>query len=193
MATDPVHLDAVQVLGEWQPPDAEQFDLRTDYLAHLAHHADATSRDCRLGHLTASALVWQVTADGPRVLLTLHARIGRWLQMGGHIEPADLSLAEAARREAIEESGITELTLHPKPLRLDRHRVSCRLGDRSDLLDHLDVQYLAVADPTATATISAESADLAWYPVRAGIVLGCPVDASVARLVRAAWAVRGDG
>ena len=46
-----------------------------------------------------------------------------WLQMGGHCEPEDATLADAALREATEESGIDGLTLLPGgPVRLDRHR-----------------------------------------------------------------------
>ena len=33
-----------------------------------------------------------------------------WLQMGGHCEPGDTTLADAALREAAEESGIAGLT-----------------------------------------------------------------------------------
>ena len=40
------------------------------------------------------------------MLLTLHRKVGRWLQLGGHCEPADTTLAGAALREATEESGL---------------------------------------------------------------------------------------
>jgi 8-oxo-dGTP pyrophosphatase MutT (NUDIX family) len=182
-----VHADAVQVLGRWQPPTAEQGALRDAYLAHLHAHTDATSRTCTAGHLTASALVWQESAIGPRVLLTLHARIGRWLQMGGHIEGADANLAAAALREAVEESGIADLTLIPEPATLDRHRVNCRSGDGYVDLDHLDVQYVALAPHSAKARASVESTAVTWFPVVDGRIEGCAVDESVARLVAAAW------
>lgn len=159
------------------------------YLQHLDAFPDATSRSCRGGHLTASALVWQVSATGPRVLLTLHARIGRWLQMGGHIESSDADLAAAALREAQEESGIRTLTLSPWPLRLDRHEVACRDGEQVDRLDHLDVQYLALAPDQAREERSEESTDLRWFDVREGRIVGCEVDDSVARLITAAWSV----
>lgn len=182
-----VHADAVQVLRGWQPPTDAQGELRDAYLAHLQAHSDATWRTCTSGHLTASALVWQESPTGPRVLLTLHARIGRWLQMGGHIEATDATLAAAALREAVEESGIADLELVPVPATLDRHRVTCRSGDGYVDLDHLDVQYVALAPISATAEASVESTAVAWFPVLAGQVEGCPVDESVARLVATAW------
>ena len=49
----------------WSPSDDEQDHLRRQYLVFLGEHPDALSRDCRVGHLTASALV--VNADRDRV------------------------------------------------------------------------------------------------------------------------------
>ena len=135
-------------------------------------------RTCSPDHLTASALV--VDADGDRVLLTLHRRHRRWLQMGGHCEPGDATLQDASRREATEESGIAGLRLDPEPLRLDRHQVA--RGPRG-AAHHLDVQYLAMAPRGARARISAESEALEWFPVD-----GLPddTDDSVRALVAAA-------
>ncbi len=99
-----LHADAHSVLSRWAAPDDEQERLRVTYLAHLDGHADATSRDCHPDHLTASALIF--SADHQQVLLTLHHVIKRWLQTGGHCDPEDESLADAALREAHEESGI---------------------------------------------------------------------------------------
>ena len=152
------------VITAFDPPDAAQGGLREQYLAFLAAHDDAMTRDCAAGHLTASTLVVDPAAG--RVLLTLHARIGRWLQLGGHCEPGDPTLLAAAGREAAEESGIGDLELAPGPVRLDRHRVhGCRSSaGEPRLLDHLDVQYLAVAAPGAAISISAESLALRWWP-----------------------------
>ena len=98
------HSDVVDVLTRWSAPDAEQDALRHTYLAFGAARDDAHLRTCAPGHFTASAVV--VSADLRRTLLTLHPRVGSWLQLGGHLETADTTLAGAARREAVEESGI---------------------------------------------------------------------------------------
>ena len=113
-----LHADAVLVLSTWAAPDAQQAALRQDYLDHLAARADAMDRECVAGHLTASALI--VDPDR-RVLLTLHRRLGRWLQTGGHCEPQDVSLAQAALREAREEWGLPDHEIGSSPVRLDRH------------------------------------------------------------------------
>ncbi|MEU3446152.1 NUDIX hydrolase [Streptomyces thermolilacinus] len=143
--------DAVLVLKGYE----DQAELRDLYLDHLAAHGDdAMWKPCAAGHLTASALV--VDPERGRVLLTLHRKLRMWLQMGGHCEPGDRTMALAALREGTEESGIPGLTLLPGgPVRLDRHLTPCAW--------HLDVQYAAVAPPGAVEAISDESLDLRWF------------------------------
>lgn len=170
-----LHGDAVRVLSGWTAPDDRQDALRRDFLAHLKRHENGMWRECVTGHLTASALV--LDPDRRRALLTLHPKARLWLQLGGHCEPRDTTLAGAAAREATEESGIDGLRLLPGPVGLDRHRVWCHGGSY-----HLDVQYAAVAPPRARIRISDESADLRWFDLDA---LPEPTDVSLRRLVRA--------
>ncbi|GAU65344.1 hypothetical protein SSP35_01_06840 [Streptomyces sp. NBRC 110611] len=173
-----LHADAARALEKWPAPSPGQERLRLAYLDHLAAHQDGMWKPCKDGHLTASALV--IDPARGRVLLTLHRKLEMWLQMGGHCEPQDATLADAALREAREESGIAQgLTLLPGgPVRLDRHRTPCAV--------HLDVQYAALAPDGAVAAISDESLDLRWF--RYDEVPGV-ADASVARLVEATRAL----
>ncbi|MFJ6559423.1 NUDIX hydrolase [Streptomyces sp. NPDC091412] len=145
-----LHDDAVLVLREY----GDQEDLRPLYLEHLRTRPDGMWKACTDGHITASALV--IDPERGRVLLTLHRKLRMWLQMGGHCEPEDVTLADAALREATEESGIEGLALLPGgPVRLDRHHTPCAW--------HLDVQYAALAPSGAVAAISDESLDLRWF------------------------------
>ncbi|MFE2728976.1 NUDIX hydrolase [Kitasatospora sp. NPDC059327] len=160
-----LHADAVRALSGWRPADRDQEELRRAYLDHLAGQPEGLFRSCLPAHITASAAVIDPAAG--RVLLTLHPKVGRWLQMGGHCEPGDRDLASAALREATEESGIPDLVLLaadglPAPAKLDRHQVRCTGKDRPENT-HLDVQYIAVAPPGAQALISEESLDLRWF------------------------------
>ncbi len=154
---------AAAELAGWEPVDEAQLALKHAFLAFLdARPDDACTRECVPGHLTASALV--LDATGERTLLTLHKRFHRWVQLGGHCEPDDATLRDAALREATEESGIDGLTISAQPLHLDVHPVLCSLGVPSR---HLDVRYLVRAPDGAQLRISDESADLRWWPVGA--------------------------
>ena len=143
-----VRQSAIALLSDWQAPDRWQDSLRHAVLAFLHARDDACRRECAAGHITASALVLDQTGGG--VLLTLHPRLGRWVQLGGHCEDSDADIVAAALREATEESGVDALT--------------CSLGVPTR---HLDLQFVAQAPAGAQIAVSEESVDLRWWPIDA--------------------------
>jgi 8-oxo-dGTP pyrophosphatase MutT (NUDIX family) len=157
-----LHADAFATLDAWRPERHAQESLRQAFLGFVAARPDACQRSCVPGHLTASAIL--LDATGSRVLLTLHPRVGAWLQLGGHCEPSDHTLVGAALREAAEESGIDGLTIEPTPIHLDVHPITCSLGVPTR---HFDVRFLVRAPLGAQPVRSAESIDLQWWPVDA--------------------------
>ncbi|WP_053729890.1 NUDIX hydrolase [Streptomyces sp. WM6378] len=166
-----LHDDAVLVLKAYEG----QPELRQAYLDHLSAHPDGMWKACEAGHLTASALV--IDPERGRVLLTLHKKLNMWLQMGGHCEPGDTTVAAAALREAEEESGVAGLTLLAGgPVRLDRHPIPAPCHW------HLDVQYAALAPAGAVEAISDESLDLRWFGYDE---VATVADASVVNLLEA--------
>lgn len=160
--TDRLHAAATAQLAAWRTPDLGQNAVRHTMLAFLAARPDACARACVPGHLTASALV--LDHDSTHVLLTLHPRVGRWIQLGGHCEDIDATLVDAALREAREESGVQQLHIDPEVLHLDTHPVTCSLGVPTR---HLDVRFLVRAERGAEIVRSVESVDLRWWPVDA--------------------------
>jgi 8-oxo-dGTP pyrophosphatase MutT (NUDIX family) len=154
---------AAAELRAFRPADPGQQAVREAMLAFLAARPDdACSRSCEPGHLTASALV--LDDAGERTLLTLHPRVGRWIQLGGHCEPGDATLQAAALREATEESGIDGLVVDPEVLHVDVHPITCSLGVPTR---HLDVRFMVRAPEGAVPRISDESDDLRWWPLGA--------------------------
>jgi 8-oxo-dGTP pyrophosphatase MutT (NUDIX family) len=85
---------------------------------------DLISRNNFQGHITCGVVLidpcW-------RVLHIEHKALGRWLMPGGHVEPRDGSLVDAALRELYEETGIVAGALTPAfrpdvvPLDIDVH------------------------------------------------------------------------
>ena len=149
---------AISILGDWRAPDPAQDSLRHAVLAFVHGRPDACRRECVPGHVTASALV--LDHAGARVLLTLHPRLGRWVQLGGHCDEDDPDVVAAALREATEESGIDGLRIEPELAAVHVHPVTCSLGVPTR---HLDLQFVAHAPAGARIAISDESDDLRWW------------------------------
>lgn len=171
---------AGRTLNRWAAPDAQQRLLRSEFIRHASGHLDSVFRSCTSGHLTASAIVLDHTRR--QVLLTKHPRLGRWIQMGGHIEPTDEHLEAAALREASEESGIVGLVLDPDPVDLDIHAFECPKGTPNR---HLDVRFRVFAPEGAVEVCSDESLEIAWFDVA---TLPGELDASTIRLIARAVA-----
>ncbi len=157
-----IRQSAISILTDWQAPDPAQDSLRHAVLAFVHGRADACRRECAPGHVTASALVLDDT--GTRVLLTLHPRLGRWVQLGGHCDDEDADIVAAALREATEESGVAGLRIEPELAAVHAHPVVCSLGVPTR---HLDLQFVAHAPTGAQIAISDESDDLRWWPADA--------------------------
>lgn len=150
----------IEALRSWNAPNPAQDTLRHAVLSFVLGRADACRRECEPGHVTASTLLLDHT--GAHVLLTLHPRLGRWVQLGGHCEDGDADIVAAARREAVEESGICSLTIEPELAAIHVHPVTCSLGIPTR---HHDLQFVAHAPADAEVARSSESLDLRWWCV----------------------------
>lgn len=133
-------------------------------------------RERLAGHFTASC--WLVSADGARVLLTHHRKLGLWLQLGGHAD-GQRDLSAAALREAEEESGLTGLRVEPAIFDLDRHRIPIHKTVPEHW--HYDVRFIVRAGTDEAYTISEESLDLAWRDI-AELAADPDADPSVRRM-----------
>jgi 8-oxo-dGTP pyrophosphatase MutT (NUDIX family) len=179
VSADSLHASALERLTAWRTDSADAESLRHTMLAFLDSAPGGCLRSHAPGHITASSLV--LDADHRHVLLTLHPRVGRWIQLGGHCEESDDTVVDAAFREATEESGIDELRIDPNVLSAHTHPITCSLGVPTR---HLDLRFLVTAPVGAVPVRSAESTDLQWWPIDA-----LPADAeheTIAHLVRLA-------
>jgi 8-oxo-dGTP pyrophosphatase MutT (NUDIX family) len=174
VTTDVLYRDALDTVTGWLPTDGSGREYRQRFLDLLSDQPAAVRADNPGAHITASAMI--ISADLESVFLVLHRRIERWVQVGGHCEPGDASVAAAAMREAWEESGIEGLLLNPVPIDLDIHEVNCRHGASL----HYDIRFGVLAPPGARATLSAESSDVGWFAAGA---LPKPLATATERLV----------
>ncbi len=118
-----------------------------DPFAELQHRASIS------GPSNGSQFDGSRSNDDLRLLLIHHGKLDRWLQPGGHIDPSDVDVISAARREVAEETGLTHLeVLSLSPFDLDVHQIPA-FGEASPHL-HLDVRYLFRARTTELAPAS---------------------------------------
>ncbi len=128
-------------------------------------------RETLPGHVTTSAII--LSPDNRRTLLIDHIFMGRWQPPGGHYEPSN-TLSSSAAREAIEETGISGLTMHrwhrasDIPFLIESAEVPGKpILDEEDHVHH-DFQYLFVADPRSPLIAQVEEVHhAAWYPISA--------------------------
>lgn len=142
-------------------------------------HTDCFERTQLSGHITGSAFL--LSHNSTQTLLTHHAKLKQWLQLGGHAD-GEHDILEVAKREAQEESGIFEITpLSTEILDVDVHDIPAH-GDTPAHV-HYDIRYLfKVASPEAKISMSGESLDLKWFGARE-LTSGL-VDSSVLRLAK---------
>lgn len=130
------------------------------------------------GHFTGSALITNRSFD--RVLLTLHRKLQKWLQLGGHAD-GDTNLARVALREAQEESGLKSFEFVDLakifkcgPSLLIPYDLDCHyIPERSDIAAHYhyDVIFLLATDQDRPLEISTESIDLRWFELETAFKL----------------------
>jgi 8-oxo-dGTP pyrophosphatase MutT (NUDIX family) len=156
-------MDIADALLRHQPTDAEEAKDLDTIRRFVEENPEPFDRGILKGHLTASAVI--VDAAGDRVLLLHHRKLDRWLQPGGHGDPGEMTGEQVALREALEETGIEGLTLHPlaaRPLDVDVHDIPARGAEPAH--EHLDLRYLVLAPPGADPRrAEAESSDLRWF------------------------------
>jgi 8-oxo-dGTP pyrophosphatase MutT (NUDIX family) len=136
------------------------------------------------GHFTASAFV--LSPDRRDLVLIHHKKLGIWVQPGGHIEASDEDLLRSARREVLEEVGLSELESIESIsgaggsllFDVDIHLIPARKADPAH--EHFDVRF-AFVSKTRELVHSEEVADLRWVPLDAVEQMG--TDESVLRAV----------
>jgi len=151
----------IRLMRKYEPGDTVQDRVKTEILGFLNGDSDPCSRrNYHPGHLTASAVVLDVPLR--KILLVRHCTLRRWVQPGGHVEPQDGSLAEAAIRELNEETGIIAHANQMKLFDLDIHSVSAKSDEPAHV--HFDVRFLFITREHRTKCETAE-AEVRWFPL----------------------------
>jgi 8-oxo-dGTP pyrophosphatase MutT (NUDIX family) len=135
----------------------DEWAIADRFIEFVETNGNCFSRSCLEGHVTGSAFI--VDSELKHVLFVHHAKLGLWLQPGGHCESGETA-AQAAKREAFEETGAEAEPWHDVGLfDIDIHRIPARADVPSHF--HYDARYLFVAR-VGQVTVSEESHAVEW-------------------------------
>ncbi|MEU6860305.1 NUDIX domain-containing protein [Glycomyces sp. NPDC046736] len=118
------------------------------------------------GHVTCGAIV--LNQDG-KVLHIWHRALDRLLLPGGHTEPEDATLTEAAVREFTEETGLDPQFLTPigdGPLHIDVHHIPDSPAKGEPEHWHADFRYAFNYTGASSLVLQDEEVtDAVWVPI----------------------------
>jgi 8-oxo-dGTP pyrophosphatase MutT (NUDIX family) len=149
------------LLQDYNPLDLDEINSKQKMLSFLEENVDCFERSCFKGHFTASSWLLNQTAD--KALLMHHAKLDKWMQLGGHCD-GDSNILQVAIKEAQEESGINEIiALSDKIFDIDIHLIPENNKEQEHF--HFDVRFLLQVHPDSDEIIiqNAESKDLKWF------------------------------
>lgn len=133
----------------------------------LSRGGDFASRRNFPMHVTVGALL----VRGEEILLIEHRAYGITLQPGGHLEPTDATLIDAAARELAEETGVDPGQVFPAsqtPIYVEYGRVPARPEKDEPDHYHLDIGYSFVTAHADVGRIQeSEVTGAAWYSLDA--------------------------
>lgn len=124
-------------------------------LTELQKHLANPMLDLRLrstipqGHMCASGIL---VLPGVKVLMLEHKALGIWVVPGGHYDITDGNLAAAAIRETQEETGLTNVRIHPWhikngiPIDIDTHPIPANDKKQEGAHQHFDFRYVLQVD-----------------------------------------------
>ena len=171
--------DLKNALERYTPLSAHEQQTKVRMLAFLDTYADCFERTLAIGHFTASS--WLLNKDETHALLMHHAKLGMWVQLGGHCD-GNKDVLEVAIKEAQEESGIQNIVpLSQEIFDIDIHLIPAKqsqttqaafkLGMKAKGLTqgfhdqehyHYDVRFLLHVTGDKDIIKNRESKELRW-------------------------------
>lgn len=139
-------------------PTPEEVSSKKRMLSFVENNPHCFERHLKEGHVTASC--WLLSNDGSHALLTHHAKLNAWLQLGGHCD-GDPDVLAVALKEAREESGIMQIAPVSEGIfDIDIHLIPENKKEKAHY--HYDVRFLLQVMSDEELKISNESKELRW-------------------------------
>jgi 8-oxo-dGTP pyrophosphatase MutT (NUDIX family) len=146
-------------LEAYFPTHAQEIIAKRDIIDFVQRYPDCFERSLALGHITASA--WLLNKDHSQALLMHHAKLDKWVQLGGHCD-GDSDVVAVAVKEAQEESGINGIVpLNDAIFDIDIHLIPANSREQEHY--HYDIRFLLAVTSDETVVHNKESKALRWF------------------------------
>lgn len=152
----------INLLMNYKPDNNLEKEQKTEIIDFINKDDNFYKRDNMPGHLTGSA--WIISQDRKKALLTHHIKLGKWIQLGGHVD-GDEDIFETSLREAKEETGLSSIRVLSEDI-FDIAVFWVPKSGSQEAHYHYDIRFLFEADDKEELKIDKnESADLRWVPI----------------------------
>ena len=153
------------------PKDAREESEKREILMLMEREGDRLLlRECSYAHMTASSVI--VNRERTKMLMAFHKIYQSWAWTGGHAD-GDRDLLAVAKREAMEETGVTEIRAISEDifsleiLTVDGHE---KRGVYVPSHLHLNVTYLLEADEREALAIKPdENSGVKWFSLKEAV------------------------
>jgi 8-oxo-dGTP pyrophosphatase MutT (NUDIX family) len=147
----------IKLLERYNPVGDEAV-AKAEMLKFIRANENCFDREFKIGHITGSS--WLINKQGDKALLMHHAKLDKWLQLGGHAD-GESDILAVAIKEASEESGIK--AIEPKSsdiFDIDIHKIPANKKDKEHF--HYDVRFLLQVTSEENIEVNEESKELRW-------------------------------
>ena len=163
-------MDFKQQLTQYQPDNEQEERDKAVMLSLLDAKPDIYTRENQVAHMTASA--WLLNKTHDKVLMIYHNIYHSWSWTGGHAD-GDRDLLAVAKREAEEETGVTDIKAVTEDifsieiLTVDGHE---KRGAYVPSHLHLNVTYLLEADEEEVLRVKPdENSGVKWFSLEGAL------------------------
>ncbi|MCI5873849.1 MAG: NUDIX hydrolase [Clostridiales bacterium] len=163
-------MDFKQQLTQYQPYNEQEECDKAVMLSLLDAKPDIYTRENQVAHMTASA--WLLNKTHDKVLMIYHNIYHSWSWTGGHAD-GDRDLLAVAKREAEEETGVTDIKAVTEDifsieiLTVDGHE---KRGAYVPSHLHLNVTYLLEADEEEVLRVKPdENSGVKWFSLEGAL------------------------
>ena len=158
MKTIQMHRNKIIKLLKQYQPTVKEVEFKSKILKFIEENADCFSRNLDIGHITGSS--WLINKNGDKALLTHHAKLNTWLQLGGHAD-GDNDILRVALKEASEESGISSIKdISEEIFDIDVHQIPANKNEKAHI--HYDIRFILQVSSDEKIKINHESNELLW-------------------------------